>query len=89
MVKGVKSFVVPALMIAIYAIAILGWGKNLLRFGDKWILCAFCLLTCLYTFAVSVFAELGENNLMRVPIDPLLLVGVAFCADVIMVNSKV
>ena len=89
MVKGIKSFVVPALMIAIYTIAVLGWGKNLLHFGDKWILCAFCLLTCHYTFVVSVFAELGENNLMRVPIDPLLLAGVAFYADFIMAKSKV
>ena len=88
MVKGIKAFVVPVLMIAIYAIAVWGWGKDLLRFDDKCLLCAFCLLTCLYTFAVSVFAELGENNLMRVPIDPLLLAGVAFYADVIMAKPK-
>lgn len=89
MIKVMKAFVVPALMIAIYMIAVLGWGKNLLQFGDKWFLCVFCLLTCLYTFAVSVLAELGENNLMRVPIDPLLLAGVAFYADFIMAKSKV
>lgn len=87
-IKFFKAFVVPVVLICLYAFSISGFVLKGLRKDNRMYFCLYCLGTCLYTFAVAILAELGENNIMRVPLDPILLIGAALFADAFLAKLK-
>ena len=73
-IKITKAFLVPLFFFALYITSFLGFLLYSLSRKDR-IFHFFCLANLVYVLGLSVVGELGENSIMRVPIDALMIVG--------------
>lgn len=86
-VKAIRAFAIPLVIATMFILSLAAFiAKISSRLGP---VALFCGGTMLYVLGVSVSCELGENSIMRVPVDPFMLFGSLIALDGIVQKPEI